>query len=98
MIDGIYTISQYVESKTDLLARIKAYDNLISAMELKLLDSIGNSDLEEYQMEDGQIKIRTRFRTVQNVQDGIKALEQAKQRLVNSYNGRSTVLRGGKFC
>lgn len=95
--DGYYTISQYIESKTTIRDKIQAYQNLIDAMELKLLDSIGNSDLEEYQVETGQMKVRTRYRTVQNVQDGIKALEQAKQRYINRYNGRVSVLRGGNF-
>lgn len=95
--DGYYTISQYIESKTTIRDKIQAYQNLIDAMELKLLDSVGNSDLEEYQMETGQMKVRTRYRTVQNVQDGIKALEQAKQRYINRYNGRVSVLRGGNF-
>lgn len=97
MNDRIYTISQYIESKASICDRILAYDALIEAMELKLLDSVGNADLEEYQMDDGQMKVRTRYRTVQNVQDGIKALEQAKQRLVNRYNGRISVFRSGNF-
>lgn len=97
MNDGFITISQYVEGKPSLLAKIKAYNDLIDALELKLLDTIGDANYEELQMDDGQMKIRTRYRNVQDVEAGIMALEKAKQRYVNRYNGRTTILRGGKF-
>lgn len=97
MNDGFITISQYVESKSSLLVKIKAYNDLIDALELKLLDTIGDANYEELQMDDGQMKIRTRYRNVQDVEAGIMALEKAKQRYVNRYNGRTTILRGGKF-
>lgn len=97
MNDQIYTISQYVESKCTLDAKISAINELISAMELKLLDATGTADLEEYHMDDGQMKVRTRYRNVQDVEGGINALEKLKQRYVNRRNGRTFVLRSGKF-
>lgn len=97
MNDQFYTISQYIETKTSILERIRGYNNLIVAMELKLLDAVGTSDLDEYQLDDGQMKVRTRYRSVKDVEAGIMALEKAKQRLVNQYNGRGSVLRSGNL-
>jgi hypothetical protein len=97
MNSEIYTIRQYVECRTTIVERITAYENLIAAMELKLLDSVDSADLQEYQLDDGQMKVRTAYRSVQEVEAGIFALEKAKQRLVNRYNGRTSVLRSGNF-
>lgn len=97
MNDNYYTISQYVESKTTLEGRILAYDNLIEAMELKMLDNVGESNLDEYQMDDGQMKVRTKYRSTIDILAGIKAIEQARARLLNKLNGRCIVFRGGNL-
>lgn len=97
MNDGLYTISQYIECRPTLLAKIQAIDDLISAMELKLLDTVGSANYSEYQMDDGQMKVRTSYRSPKDVTAGINELEKLKQRYVNRYNGRCTVLRGGNL-
>lgn len=98
MNDRICTISQYVESKCDLLTKIAAIDALIAAMELKLLDATGSAEYDEYSMDDGQMKVRTKYRSIADVSAGIKSLEQIKQRYVNRHNGRAMVFRGGNIC
>lgn len=95
--DGFYTISQYIECRTTLEAKIVAIDALIAAMELSLLDAVGSAAYDEYQMDDGQMKVRTKYRSVKDVQAGLLALEQIKQRYINGLNGRTTVFRGGIF-
>ena len=97
MNSGIYTISEYIECKTTLLAKINGIDALISAMELKILDVIEGATYDEYQLDDGQMKVRTKYRNPTDVMLGIKALEQLKQRYVNRYNGRRTIFRSGNF-
>jgi hypothetical protein len=97
MDDGIYSVSQYIDSRSGLLAKIQAINNLISAMELKLVDTVGQVNYADYSLDDGQMKIRTVYRSPSDVMAGITALEQLKQRYVNRYNGRRTVFRGGQF-
>lgn len=97
MNDQIYTVSQYIESCTSIVERINRYDSMIDAMELKLLESIDGSNIQEYQMDDGQMKVRTSYRSTEEMEKGILALEKAKQRLVNKYNGRTNVFRSGNF-
>lgn len=98
MNNGFYTISQYIECKTDLAAKIAAVDALLAAMELKIIDVTGSAEYDEYSMDDGQMKVRTKYRSVADVMAGITALEQLKQRYVNRHNGRTMVFRSGNNC
>jgi len=98
MNDNYCTIAQYIECKSSLLDKIKSINNLISAMELKILDVTESAAYDEYQMDDGQMKVRTKYRSVKDVMAGINGLEQLKQRYVNRYNGRITVMKGGNLC
>lgn len=89
------TISIYLETKNSLLERIIAIEALIELMILKIADSVSgsNSTVDEYWMDDGQMKVKTSYRSVTDVEMGVKALERMKQMYVNKYNGRSFVLR-----
>ena len=93
-----YTISQYLESKTTLQARIIAIDALIDSMILRVGEVVNgmNVSVEEYQMDDGQMKIRTRYRNVKDVEDGVASLEKMKQMYVNRLNGRVFNLRDSR--
>jgi len=97
MNDGIYSISNYIECRSTLHDKIVAINSLIEAMELKLLDVTESTAFDEYSMDDGQMKIRTKYRSVADVMAGLTGLEQLKQRYVNRLNGRVTVLRSGNF-
>ncbi len=91
------SISDYIECRADLKAKIIAIDALIDAMELKMLDVVGTSDLDEYSMDDGQMKVRTKYRSTSDVLAGIDGLEKLKQRYVNRLNGRVMHFRGGNY-
>ena len=97
MNDGFMTISQYVNSPESLRDRIIRIDNLILSMEAKLLESVDSANYQEYQMDDGQMKVRTVYRSVKDVTAGILSLEQIKQRYINRLNGSVTVLRSGNL-
>lgn len=97
MNDGFISISQYVNSANSLRDKIVKIDNLILSMEAKLLESVDSANYQEYQMDDGQMKVRTMYRSPKDVTAGILALEQLKQRYVNRLNGRVTVLRSGNL-
>lgn len=97
MNDGFLTIRQYIECPTTLLGKIKAIQALIDAMELSLLDTIGSANYSEYQMDDGQMKVKTTYRSPKDVTAGLIELEKIKQRYVNRYNGRCVTLRSGNL-
>lgn len=90
-----YTISSYIESKSTLLQKIKAIDLLIEKLELKLLEFIDGSAsiTEEYRMHDGQMEVRTKYKTHSDIEMGISSLERQRQRYINRLHGRSVLLR-----
>lgn len=87
-------MSEYIESKCTLLERIKAIDSLIDSLLLVTVDNISNSGTASLSMDDGQMKVNTTFRSVDEVSAGIFELEKIKQLYVNRYNGRGIVMRG----
>lgn len=78
-----------------MLEKISAIDDLIDQMTLKMADVATGmgSTVNEYWMDDGQMKVKTGYRSVADVEAGIASLEKMKQRWVNKYNGRGFVLR-----
>lgn len=97
MNSDFLTVSQYIECRQTLLDKITAINNLISAMELKLVDTVGQTNYADYNMDDGQMKVRAAYRSPSDVMAGITALEQLRQRYINRLNGRSRNLRGGNL-
>ena len=91
------TISQYIDSATTLRDRITKIDALILTLEAVLVDSVGSANYSEYQMDDGQMKVRASYRSPADVTAGINELEKLKQRYINKLNGRVRVLRSGQF-
>tara|TARA_R110002072_G_scaffold63777_1_gene158386 strand:+ start:741 stop:1040 length:300 start_codon:yes stop_codon:yes gene_type:complete len=89
------TISIYVGSKTTARAKIEAIEALIDTMMLRITEVAEGtaSTVDEYSMDDGQIKVRTKYRSIRDVEAGINALIKLKQYYINKYNGRTMVLR-----
>lgn len=88
------TVKEYIQSKTTLLDKINAIESLIDSMILNTAEAIDNSGVASYSMDSGQMKVTTNYRSVEEVNRGIKALEQTLQMYINRYNGRVLVLRG----
>lgn len=95
--DGFYSISQYVECGKTISERIMKIDFIIAAMELKMLDMVEGSVYDEYQLDDGQMKVRTKYRSTSDFIKGLDVLEKMKSRLIQKLNGRTVVLRSGMF-
>lgn len=94
----IYTISTYITSKQTYAGKIQAYNTLIEALEMRLLEVMESPEIsiDEYSMDDGQMKVRTKYRSIVELEKGIKALEQSLQRYINRHNGRVVVLRDAR--
>ena len=89
------TISVYLLSKTTLLAKICAIEVLIDTMVLRLTEAAAgqNAVIDEYSMDDGQMKVKTSYRSTDELVAGIYALERLKEIHINNFNGRGVVLR-----
>lgn len=84
----------YIENSTSLEERVTRYDQIIEALELQMLNAgAGNSDIESYTLDDGQVKISTEYRDVMQIAKAIDKFQFLRQKLINSLNGRCVVLR-----
>lgn len=83
----------YIQSAADDYARLQRIESIIVALELQMLSSTANEPIQEYSLDDGQVKIRTMYRSIESMQKGIFVLEQMKNRLLNSLNGHQIVIR-----
>ena len=91
------TETLYIESATSLQAQLIRVNQIIEALENQILNvATGNSDVAEYQLDDGQVKIRTQYRSITAIYDGIHAFERKKQMILNKLNGRGMALRDAK--
>lgn len=91
------TIPQYVECKSKLIGKIATYDILIEGMEASLLEATVSGNISEYEMDDGQMKVRTRYRSLNDMNNALMGLIKMRQYYINKHNGRVTVLRGGNI-
>lgn len=82
--------AQGVECK---LARI---ENIIDTLLIKMAEVSANSHIKEYQLDDGQTKIRTVYASVSDIQRDINALEKLKHTYKNRAQGRVVRLRDAR--
>ena len=83
--------SEYlIKQKQSDKERLDAIDQLIEMTILKQLDAVTNNDpsISEYQFEDGQVKIRTAYRTSSDFKNALASLESIRQIYVNRLKGR----------
>lgn len=97
MNDHFITISQYIESKTTLLAKIAAYDLIITGLENAMLLAVESGYLKQIEFDDSMMKVRTEYRSVEDVAKAMLGYEKIRQMYINRLNGRVTVLRGGNL-
>lgn len=87
----------YLSSARTLQERIDRLELLIDAMILSTLNVVSGEDynpnVSEYQLNDGQMVVRTIYKTNNDVFSSIKQLEGIKQMYMNQLNGRVNSLR-----
>ena len=64
-----YSIADYINSRTDLQSKIAAIDILIDKMFIAVAESIDGAGvgIGQYSLDDGQVKINTTYRSVEQV-------------------------------
>lgn len=87
----------YIESCTDLRAKIAAIDAIIAGLETAALKAATQGHISEYMLNDGQTIIKTAYRSPVDISKSIFAFEQIRERYVSKLNGgRMTRLVDGK--
>lgn len=97
MNNEFMTISHYFEEKSKILGKVDTYDLLIEGLEKAILESTVSGHLVQYEMDDGQMKVRTMFRKVSDLVTAMEGLQRLRQGYINRYNGRVTRLTGGNL-
>lgn len=89
------TETLYVESATTLEARLERICQIIEGLEAQQLTMATGTtqDISEYSINDGQVTIRTVYKSISEITSAIEYYEKAKQRIVNKLNGRQMALR-----
>lgn len=84
----------YIDSATSLKEKIDRYDTIITALENLMINSGTESAVyDQYTLNDGQIDIRTRYRSVEDIADAIAKYERLRNIALNKLNGAAMVLR-----
>ena len=78
----------FIQTATCLKDKIAKMDAIIEALEATALTAAANDNIEEYQLNDGQIVIKTIYRGVDAIFKSIWAFEKLRQQYVNRLNGR----------
>jgi hypothetical protein len=91
--------SIYVTSRTDLRGQIANIKAVMTALRQQRLEAAANgniSNMQEYSLDDGQTKIKTVYRSLNEINNALKVLEQELQQCYNQLNGRMVRLVDGK--
>jgi hypothetical protein len=80
-----------------LIGKVETYDLIIEGMETALLEATLSGGVAEYEVDDSMMKIRTRYRSINDMTNALNGLRKIRQDYINRYNGRVTVLRGGNL-
>jgi hypothetical protein len=91
------TVSSYFECKSKLIGKIATYDLLIESMEKTLMAGIESGHLLQWELDDGQMKVRSQYRNVNDLTKAMEGLIRLRQYHINKTNGSSIRLVGGKF-
>jgi hypothetical protein len=84
----------YIQSASSLKEKIDRYDQIITALEDQMLNNAaGNSDLLEYQLDDGHVKIKEAYRDPSAIAKAIDNYTFLRNRCYNELNGRVFTFR-----
>lgn len=89
------SIPDYVECKSKLIGKVATYDLLIEKMEQSILTGAVSGHLIQYEMDDGQMKVRAQYRNIDDMTQAMNNLIKIREMYINQANGRSVRLVGG---
>jgi hypothetical protein len=76
----------YITKPSDLLVRINRIQAIIDTFENAIVANATSAHLQEYSLDDGQSKIKTGYRSMKELTDGLMGLDLLLHRLVVRYN------------
>lgn len=85
----------YISCSTSIKDKIARIDSIISLLEDSELANAIDAGTEEYQLDDGQTKVKVSLRDISSIEDTIQKLERRKQRLTQQCTGYRYGLQDG---
>lgn len=88
------SVRNYIESCATLDAKIAACNQIVQNMQMLILEfsTNGNAGTGDYELDNGQTKVKGTYRSVADLSASISAIEKIKWAWINQRNGRMTVL------
>ena len=83
----------YIQTAATLLEKIARYDAIILALQAQALIAAGDSNIEEYSIDDGQVKIKTAYRDMASIADAILKFIQLRGRDLSKLQGQTMILK-----
>lgn len=84
--------SIYIDSRTSTRAKVTAINSIIDKLMVLAATAAENPSgpvmIDEYEINDGQSRIRTRYRSFDDIQKSIMSFEKLRQMYINRLNGR----------
>lgn len=91
------TITDYITCSVNTQQRLERIAEIIELLETKAIASVENMDVQEYTLNDGQVTLKTSYRSVKEIGDAIDGFERIYNRLFNRCTGTNIVsLRDAK--
>jgi hypothetical protein len=89
-----YTVADFLESKCELAEKVHAIDAMItSALSLMAANLAGQGgNISYYELNDGQIHVKTGYRSIVEIEQGIMALRRLRNAYRSELRGRASVL------
>jgi mRNA-degrading endonuclease HigB of HigAB toxin-antitoxin module len=78
----------YIASKKNAYEKLEAIDQVIDALITTALKAAASGNVTEYDLDTGQTKIKTMYRSPKEVSDAITAFQGIREHYVNQINGR----------
>jgi hypothetical protein len=88
----------FVTSPADIAQRLANVRLIIAKLYVLAANSsdADNGIYESYELDDGQVKIATKYRSSKQINNDILAYERLENKYLKQLNGRRIVLRDGK--
>ena len=83
----------YYKDSADKQERITRLTTIITNLENCAAQAALGADIQNYSFNDGQTQINTSYRSIDELMKSIDSCEKLLSRLVNSMQGRATILR-----
>lgn len=83
-----YSEYDYLSSATTIKEKISKINEIIAVLEESALKSATRQHIDEYWLDDGQTRIKTVYRSMDEVVNGLFALNKLKEIYTNKLKGR----------